>query len=287
MAKRPDRKTQVLARMRSASDTSHRPDAAIQIYGTPGWGKTTIAAALAQQLKDGGDILWIDSSDGFAAVMDEAWATEDVIYGGEHFPAEDLTALATALAESRDMENEFSTVRVLVLDEFSSWYREVLEVAARDRTGTNDDDNAPETIGTDHSLPAALLESVFMKFHRIPNLHVIVVAHAREKTEKIPGGTRKVYHPHYPPLMNINIAAKLHSSVFLEGKTNGKGEVERMIVAQRTPLVEAKNRIPGMPTGKISPSEYIRRVVAWTHFEEYDGPTEDLTEEPVEESTEQ
>lgn len=274
--KQPTRQDQILARM-SRGFQQNDSKFVGQIFGKPGSGKTFMLAGLAQTLKGDGEILWLDSSDGFISLKDEDWAQEDLLYSG-FTPASDLTAAAVALREAkRTGAGDLAGVTVVVLDEFSSWYQEILEDAARGRTGTNADDNMPEVIGNDHSLPAGVLVAAFEKFHAIPGVHVLLGAHVREKVARNGGST--IFHPHYPPLMRINIEAKLHSSVLLRSKLTGKGAKERTVVTDLTSTVEAKNRISGM-SGEITPREYIQRVAAWVEKTDYTGPHEDLSDLP-------
>jgi hypothetical protein len=127
---------------------------------------------------------------------------------------------------------------------------------------------------------------VLDKFHSIPNLHVVIIAHAREKAEKVPGSSDPLikYAPNFPPLSLVNISATLHSMVFLSAKVDGRGHYVREVVGMPTGRIMAKSRIPGM-TVKMDPSDYVDTVVAWLDNSHYDRipATEDVVLEAGEE----
>jgi hypothetical protein len=123
------------------------------------------------------------------------------------------------------------------------------------------------------------MEAILDKFHSIPDLHVLIVAHAREKAQKVPGSSDPVvnYAPNFPPLSLVNIAATLHSMVFLQGKIDGRGHYTRTVTAMPTARIMAKSRIPGM-TVQMDPTDYIDTVLAWLDSSHYDRipATEDV-----------
>lgn len=275
----------------SRMDTVERPKAAkLMVYGGPGSGKTFLTMGIAQQLKGDGDILFVDARDGWVSLEPYAWATEDVIYSGEYFPASELAALANALEEDkRTGSGPLANVNVIQLDEYSTWYKTVLEDAATKRLGAaaRGDDNLPEIIGTDHGPASQIMEAVLDKFGRIPGLHVLIVAHAREKAQKVPGASDPIinYAPNFPPLSLVNISATLHSMAFLGVKIDGAGHYIRTVTAMPTSRIMAKSRIPGM-SAKMDPSDYVENVVAWldnSHYDEATPGSDDIVVEPGDE----
>lgn len=280
------RKNAILGRMSRMDEVVPDRNVVAQLYSTPGAGKSTLIAELAQALRGNGQVLWTDARQGWISLEDKPHLKEEVIYSGSYYPAKDLMALADMLIEDRENDGPTSNVSVLVLDEYTTWYKDVLEDSVRGRTGIDDVELLPAVEGLDHGPAAAIMEAVLSKLVSVPDLDVLIVAHAREKAEKGGGGSQRTsYSPNYPPLMRINIEAMLHSSAYLQRKIDGRGVATRTVITAPSGTIQAKNRFSTMPIGEITPEKYIEAIVAWKNG---DGVTQatanvDLGEAPEEE----
>jgi len=280
------RKAAILGRMSRMDETVPDRNVVAQLYSVPGAGKSTLIAELAQALRGDRQVLYVDARQGWISLEDKPELKEETIYSGSYYPAKDLMALADMLLDDRENDGPTSGVGVLVLDEYTTWYKDVLEDSVRGRTGIDGVELLPAVEGLDHGPAAAIMEAVLAKLVSVPDLDVLIVAHAREKAERVRGAgeARTTYMPNYPPLMRINIEALLHSSVFLQRKIDGRGKATRTVITAPSSTVQAKNRFSTMPIGEITPKQYVQAIVAWKNGEGVQhAALADLGETPEEE----
>lgn len=279
------RKSAILGRMSRMDEAVPDRNFVGQIYSIPGAGKTDLVARVAQALRGDRQVLFVDARQGWISLEDKPELKEEVIYSGSYYPSKDLMALADMLLEDRETGGPTANVGVLVLDEYTTWYKDVLEDSVRGRTGIDDVELLPAVEGLDHGPAAAIMEAVLSKLVSVPDLDVLLVGHAREKAERSAAGSpaRTTYSPNYPPLMKINIDALLHSSVFLQRKVDGRGTATRTVITAPSSSIQAKNRLSTMPIGEITPEKYIEAIVAWKNGDGVQqAPNIDLGQQPEE-----
>jgi len=165
-----------------------------------------------------------------------------------------------------------------VVDELSSIANDVLDRVLRDRTGTKDDEIPDVTADwTDYYPQKELIRKAVIQLHDVPNLHVILIAHAKEKTDhrKV-----KVQKPDFPDKLLGELQKLMHITAYCTAETGMKaGEVvyTRQVQSQPSALIEAKCRIGGLPF-KASFQEFVSIVSDWVAGE---SMQQDLVSEEV------
>jgi len=238
------------------------------LYGPPGVGKTTLAMGLAHQLAGKkGKILYLDSADGWVslenipALMHNAVRISFEEYG-------DLPTIAAALREPNAKRPELlKNVTVVVVDELSSIANDVLDRVLRDRIGTKTDE-IPDTVAewSDYYPQKELIRKAVIQLHEVPNLHVILVAHAKENIDhrKV-----KVTKPDFPDKLLGELQKLMHVTAYCTAETAMRaGEViyTRQVQSQPSALVEAKSRIGGLPY-KSDFKDFVSTVSGWVSGE--------------------
>ena len=273
----------ILNRMKNVDDEVIERDLIAMIYGESGAGKTTLVAGLAQKLKrKGTKILLADSSDGWVSLENKKALTKDMILFPIGDPS-DLPQIADAIEKKR---KGFEKISVVIIDEGSSVAAEILEQVARMRAGSAPSDPLPEIEGKDYGPAGQVFLSMVAKFHRIKGLHVIVVAHNREKAEENNGPV--INRPNFPPLLLTNLMGKMHVVAYVSARRTPKGEYVREVQSQPSALVRAKSRLAGLPV-KTSFGDFVTKVSNWVGSEQF-GPDVDGEEPqtaPVEDPEEQ
>jgi deoxyadenosine/deoxycytidine kinase len=253
----------LLAKMSDMDSQTIRTDFLGMLYGPSGTGKTTLAMLLAQKLRGDGNVLYLDSSDGWVSLRN----IPALMKNTSRFPIEssaELPALATALMKRQKGYENFN---VVVIDEVSSIANEVLEAVVREATGTPTDQELPEIEGK-HYLPMTrIVSSIIGQFHKVPNLHVILVAHDREKVDH-----RKVtvVSPSFSPLLLKELQRRMHVTSYVTAEAkNVAGDLTyvREVQSQPTKLVEAKSRIGGMPV-KTDFGTWTDIIAGWVHSDD-------------------
>lgn len=253
----------LLSKMTDMDSQSIRTDFLGMLYGPPGTGKTTLAMLLAQKLRGDGNVLYLDSSDGWVSLRN----IPALMKNTSRFPIEssaELPALANALLKR---EKGYEKFTVVVIDEISSLANEVLESVVREATGTPADQELPDIEGR-HYLPMTrIMSSIVGQFHKVPGLHVVLVAHDREKVDH-----RKVtvVSPSFSPLLLKELQRRMHVTAYVTAEAkNVGGELTyvREVQSQPTKLVEAKSRIGGIPV-KTDFGTWTDIIAGWVHSDE-------------------
>jgi energy-coupling factor transporter ATP-binding protein EcfA2 len=237
------------------------------LYGPFGTGKTILAAGLAQKLMKqfGGRTLYLDSSDGWVSLDIWNGALKKGVTRYELSDSHDLAVIAGGL---KSRTGKLKDVTVLIIDELSSIAEDVLENVVRDRAGVLKGVDLPEVEGKDYGPMTAIIGSIMRDLKRVPNLHVIVIAHDREQTLK----NQSVMHrPSFSPLLNTAVQKVTHVTGYLSNEIQnhaGKITYVRQIQSQPSALVAAKSRITDMPL-KVDSVEWVNRINDWVASEEF------------------
>lgn len=228
-------------------------------YGSHGVGKTSAAQALAQKLRGDGKVLFLDSADGWVSLDNIPALKRNTTLLQVSDPRE-LMSIANALKTRAKGFEEFS---VVVLDEVSSWFTDVLHSYVREVTNTPDDQDLPEIEGSMYAAPQAAFLNLIKTFHKTTGLHVIMVAHEQDRAIKGEKGASKIT-PSLSPKLMAGLAQISHIVARFEARKDPKanGGYRREAQVLPTRYVEAKTRINGFDV-KVDAVAMVKRISEW------------------------
>lgn len=272
--------SQIMGRMNDLEHQEVEKEFIGLFYGSQGVGKTTAAQGLAQKLRGNGRILFLDSADGWVS-LENIPALKRQTDRIEVADPRDLMTIANAL---RTRQKGFKEYTVVVLDEVSSWFTDVLHAYVREQLGVRDDEDLPEIEGSMYAAPQAAFLNLIKVFHKTQGLHVIMVAHEQERAIKGEKGASKIT-PSISPKLTAGIAQLSHVIGRFESRKTKDG-YEREVQVLPTRYCEAKTRIGGLPV-KLSAVALVKAIAEWINSsrmaEDLTSPEpQGLAEEPEE-----
>lgn len=242
------------------------------LYGPIGSGKTTLAAGIAQKInRRGKHTLFIDTSEGWESLKKFPSLAATV----RQIPfttIDDLKLIAQAIRENRP--GLFEDIGTVIVDEASTigqytidslWSRRYQEVMT---SGTQRQKDALEPNPQWPDYHAALIQvrNAFLAFYRIPDLHVIHLAHVGEvRNEK---GMVIGYRPAFPEKMANALDKDMHLVGYVSAKEQeipGTNTVQytRMVQVLPTPAIVAKSRIKGLDQVRYEHAEVVSIIEDW------------------------
>lgn len=246
------------------------------IYAGFGTGKTTLAAGIAQAIKGNGQILFLDSAQG-AAALDNMPKLKRSMQRIQVLDPRELPVIANALKGKKGAWSDFT---VVILDEVDAWFEKILHNYVREKYGITESEDLPEIEGKDYNTPTAAMLSVLNTFLSVDNLQVILVAHEQERGKE----PRTFIAPSLPPKLMRGINERVHVVTRLEAVISKDGYV-RTLQVNPSKQVVAKSRIGGLPV-KVDFTDMPKIIREWVSS---DQMAKDLTSkapdpDPVEDS---
>ena len=243
----------ILGRMQDMENEVIDKDFFALLYGSYGTGTTTLIAGIAQALRNGGRILYLDSAQGFAS-LDNLPKLKKNMDRIQVKDPKDLMTIAEAMKKRRP---EFKDVTVLLLDEVDSWFEVILHNYVREVTGTLPTEDLPEIEGKHYGPPTQAMLNIINTFKAVDGLHIIMVAHDQQR-----GKEPKIFTgPSLPPKLMKGINEKVHVVGFVEAAISKDGYV-RTVQVNPSKQVVAKTRIGNLPV-KIDFRDLPKIVKNW------------------------
>lgn len=245
--------SKIMSRMQDMENEVIDKDFFALLYGSYGTGKTTLIAGIAQALRNGGRILYLDSAQGFAS-LDNLPKLKRYMDRIEVRDPKDLMTIADAMKRRRP---EFKEHTVLLLDEVDSWFEIILHAYVREVTGTLPTEDLPEIEGKHYAAPTQAMLNIINTFKATDGLHIIMVAHDQQRGKE----PKIVTSPSLPPKLMKGINEKVHVVGLVEAAISKDGYL-RTIQVNPSRQVVAKTRIGGLPV-KIDFKDMPKIVSDW------------------------
>ena len=245
--------SKIMSRMQDMENEVIDKDFFALLYGSYGTGKTTLIAGIAQALRNGGRILYLDSAQGFAS-LDNLPKLKRYMDRIEVRDPKDLMTIADAMKRRRP---EFKEHTVLLLDEVDSWFEVILHAYVREVTGTLPTEDLPEIEGKHYAAPTQAMLNIINTFKATDGLHIIMVAHDQQRGKE----PKIVTSPSLPPKLMKGINEKVHVVGLGEAAISKDGYL-RTIQVNPSRQVVAKTRIGGLPV-KIDFKDMPKIVSDW------------------------
>jgi len=229
------------AQLSSANEAVVNSEPVINIFGTNGVGKTTLAAKLADALSGGTPVLYCDAREGVRVLQDEEFA-ENVVRIPVGNPG-DMAVVAHAL---RTRQRGFEDFTSVIVDEVNAIAYRDLEAYVREKNGIAPEQQLGEIEGRDYGPAAAMLRSWLDALVQTDSLNVILVCHEKQRIDQANGDeTRKqtTFTPLLWPgalvelLAPVNVSARMTNKV---GSKLGSASYTRELQSWPTTTVNAK-----------------------------------------------
>ena len=240
-------------------------------FGDKGTGKTTASSGLAQKLRGEGRILRLDSSDGWVS-LDNIPALKRNTDNIENVTIEELAAIIDAISRRDPAYRKYT---VVILDEISTWYTEMLYAYVREQLNVPDDQPIPQFDWNMYGPPQAALKDLINRLHRTPGVHLIMVAHEQERAIKGDAQAKRMV-----PSMGTKLSDGLGQIAHVVGRFTAtekrSGQTTRYVREVQcwpTRLVDAKTRI-GALDKSMEQSAFVKAVSEWVGS---DSMPQDLT----------
>lgn len=246
----------ILSRITDMSEQRVDKTLALQLYGKPGVGKTTLAVGLGSYIAEGKSVLYVDTREGWVSLENTPRLLSNV-RRIQFQDFGDLGQIALAIKQGK-----LGDVGCVIIDEFSVACEDLLDELYRTDVGAMPGDVPTSAIDPRLYKPVADAASRVISLFVQQKVHLILVAHEREVVDhrKV-----KVTRPGYSPTANAGIQRMLHVSAHVTQKVVGKGNstsYERQVQSHPSDLVDAKSRIGGLPL-ITDPPTFVQVIHDW------------------------
>ena len=253
--------SKLLARMTDAEHQSLTKTFFGLFYGDKGTRKTTTAQGLAQKLRGDGEILFVDSAEGFVSLDRFPVLKKHT----QHLRVDDPRELMVISKAMRPRAKGFENFTVVVLDEYSSWWTDTLHAFAYEQAGLDPDkDELPIIDWTWYGPPQQAMLNVLKNFDKTPNLHVIIVAHEQGRALK----GEKNGPDRITPLLGTKLSASIGQLAHVVGRFESRkvrNDYETEVQIQPSRYVEAKSRLSNTNEIKLSSKDLVKVIAEWVH----------------------
>lgn len=231
-----------------------KPLARIMLYGNPGAGKTVLGMKMAQSLRKDGQILYIDTAQGFTTLaMNERWQylTENT----KRLPFDGVRQL-NVLAEAINSDERFNNFTVIVIDETNTVAERDLALVARLRVKEKKSSDPNEVSWPDRNISYNRVKEMITNLQDL-NIHIIHLAHARIDKDSV---NIEITQPSFGPSQVSPILAPLQLVGFVHTIEEKGKQLEYRIQCRESRQIIAKTQFDQL--GKYATYDEVIEAVA-------------------------